>query len=267
MNDETTILDYTDRFGMLTQRSGDGGDSCFQTMHYSFGKFLINDKDVVKFNYWLSRLRKDNGVFVRHPDPTKWYSNPLNFSRDQTRALVFAMGAYGVEDQLKYNLLNLVKNFGFYPNKYPNYVLSTDSGYTAKTPDFASPENYAEYIRALYMTDNKYMLLLYPLVLLGDVFKLIGTLISVFYTDRDLSKSDDTNAISSHLQALNSMPTPLSWLARKIHSKYRPVIPNDQGITNGLESAMWAYWSGNNRPEYIEPMYYLYKPLLDKWFK
>jgi hypothetical protein len=262
--DQSNITNYLDLKGLPVQRDGDGGDCAQRIGMITFGRFLNRDGNIYQLNQWLSKITMDDGQFVRHPDPTKWYSNPKNFSRDQTRSLVMAMGAYGLKDQLKANLVQLIKSFGFYPNIYPNYVSPGDSGYVKKVPDIASPEHYAEYIRAFYASGDKRMLALYPVVLLGDCFKLLGALIDVFYTDKDLTRTDDVNSIMSHLQALRWMPTPLSWLARKIYTKYRPLVYNDENIVHGPESALYGYFF--NDPNGIQPIYYIYKPLMEKYF-
>jgi hypothetical protein len=258
------IKPYLDKYDLIVQKDGDGGDSAQRIGMWAFGSLFNSQPDEVEFYRQLKAITIGAGEFVRNPDPTKWYSNPLNFSRDQTRALVMAMGVYGFDLALFRNLKNLILNFFRYPNIYPNFTKPGDPSYIKKVPDIASPEDLGEYIRAFYSAGFKSMLLLYPLVLLGDLFKLLGTLISVFYVDRDLTQYDDLNSIMSFLQAFKWMPTPLSWLARKIYCKFRPVIPNKQSITSGPESALWAYFSG---PNDIYPMYELYKPLIEKYLK
>jgi len=263
--DQTNLNNYLDINGLPTELGGDAGDTAQRIGMICFGRYLTSNANPYQMRQWLQKITINPGTYCRNPAPTgAWWINPLNFSRDQTRSLVMAMGAYGITDQLKANLLNLIKNFGFYPNKYPNYVNPGDSGYVAKVPDFASPEHIAEYIRAFYASGNKWMLALYPAVLLGDCFKLLGSLIDVFYTDRDLARTDDVNSIMSHLQALNWMPTPLSWLARKLYIKYRPLVYTDANIVHGPESALYSYFFHD--PNGIQPIYYIYKPLMDKYF-
>ncbi len=262
---QSNITTYLDMRGLPVQKDGDGGDTAQRVGMITFGRYLNRDGNIYQIAQWLAKLTVGDGQFVRNPDPTMWYSNPKNFSRDQTRSLVMAMGAYALSEPLKANLKNLIKNFGFYPNVYPNFTSPGDKDYVKKIPDLASPEHYSEYIRALYACGNRSMLALYPVVLLGDCFKLLGTLIDVFYTDRDPTETDDVNSIMSHLQALNWMPTPLSWLARKIYSKYRPIANNPEGITVGPESALNGYFF--NDPNGIQPIYYIYKPLMDKYFR
>lgn len=247
--------------GVPGELNKDFGDSAQRIGMISFGKFLNETPNESEFNFWLSLITVGPGQFVRGPAPG-WWNNPLNFSRDQTRALVMAMGVYKKKGALKANFFSLIKNFGLYPNIYPNWVKPGDSGYVKKFPDIASPEHYSEYIRAFYSSGNNWMLALYPLVLLGDLFKLLGTLIAVFYTDRDPTQADDLNSIMSLLQAYKYLPTPLSWLSRKIYAKFRPVIPNNQGITDGPNSAMATYFGG---PNSIKPMVDLYKSLIDAY--
>lgn len=265
MENPQDLRNYLDLYtGLPVQKDGDGGDTAQRIGMICFGRYLNRDSNIYQMNQWLAKITVGPGQFVRNPDPSKWYSNPLNFSRDQTRSLVIAMGAYGLAEPIRVNLKNLLKSFGFYPNKYPDYVKPGDADYKAKVPDFASPEHYSEYIRALYACGNRKMLALYPVVLLGDCFKLLGALMDVFYTDRDLTRTDDVNSIMSHLQALKWMPTPLSWLARKIYVEHRPVVADNNGIQSGPESALYSYFF--NDPNGIEPLYYIYKPSMDKYF-
>lgn len=245
---------YTDINGLITEMNGDAGDTCQREGMLGFGLYMAGEPGKDLYDHAMSLLEVAPGVLVRNPWPKDaWWANPLNLSRDQTRPIVMAAGAYGDVQFLKDNLLNLIKNFFCYPNIYPNWTKPGDAEYVKKFPDIASPENLAEYIRAFKMAGYKKMGLLYPLVLLGDLFKLLGTLWSVFVVDRDPTQADDLNTIISHLQAFKALPTPLSWLSRKIYARFRP---------GGVKAALEKYFGG---PNSVHPMVELYEPLVDKY--
>jgi hypothetical protein len=81
---------YRDKFGLLVKKDGDGGDTAHTTgVYYSILAF-IGQPESAKFAVDAADLRFHLGRFMRHPDPSKWYSNPNNFTRDQNNPLICA---------------------------------------------------------------------------------------------------------------------------------------------------------------------------------
>lgn len=69
---------YLDEYGLIVQRDKDGGDAVYRNALYS-----VLASDIKHWNLTRSRCEVAPGIWVRHPDKTKWYSDPSNCSRDQ----------------------------------------------------------------------------------------------------------------------------------------------------------------------------------------
>lgn len=212
------VKPYRDKFGLLTQDDFDGGDSAHRTGLFYFGLYLNykNDPKILitikkDFQKDLSKLEYDKGKFIRNPDLSMWYSNPKNFSRDQTTPLVVAMGFLGQEESIKANLWQLIQGFGFYPNELKNWTNRTKS-LPLDYNDFAGLSDYGAYVRAL---NYKW---LYPYLIVSDI-QLLGSSVIRFmfsYLDQD-DTSDDINFTTHLLQSELVMPTPLSKLAKFLY--------------------------------------------------
>lgn len=94
-----------DTYALIVQRNGDGGDTLQREGMYAFGKWLRYSQEsntVViadpperrNSSSVMDRLEIRPGVFVRHPDPSKWYSNPATVSRDQLVPVFAYCAAY-----------------------------------------------------------------------------------------------------------------------------------------------------------------------------
>lgn len=186
-----------DEHGLIVQADGDGGDTAQRT-----GMFYFVYDDPASFARALDQLEVRPGVYVRHPHQHGFRSDPREFSRDQQRALVIALGAYGMTARLWRMTKEHVKRLGKYQNK-----------------DFVGPSHVGEYIRA-YGTSY-----LYPVLLVTDFALLLNSARIAIVHRYDPGHSDDNNHVMSLAQARYVMPTPASWLARKIYKKFRP--PND----------------------------------------
>ncbi len=101
---------FRDSWGLIVTANGDGGDSlrrenCFWLAHYLRGKMLLDQphsrlipQEVItlcevrkEIEIEGVRLTEATGVVIRHPDPTQWWSDPKNTSRDQTLGM-FILG-------------------------------------------------------------------------------------------------------------------------------------------------------------------------------
>lgn len=255
---------FRDKWGLITQKDFDGGDASHRTGLFYLGLYLNyqDDDNVVKiikkdFLKDLKKLKVDEGTFIRHPDPNMWYSNPGNFSRDQTTPLIVALGVFGEKDEIKANFKNLIYNYGFYPNTLKNWT-NQKKVFPLDFQDFAAFSDYGAYIRAL---DYKF---LYPVLMLTDAQLLGSSLIRVLIAQLDQDDSSDDINFSVHLiQSELNMPTPLSKLAKWI---YRNKLVNQEYKKENPVYSYWKYYfrhNGHNRPPIDElfkcPInYYIY---------
>jgi hypothetical protein len=259
---------YFDENGILSTIGPDGfdsGDGCQKMGLYRFGRYIKYKnnpeqlaREEAKYAQELDMLEcpTRKGWYIRSPSlGGKWWSNPYCFSRDQHRSLVMAMGALKQRKRLLRLIWEHIKRGGFYQN------IQTLEG-TSQFPDVMAPDHAGEMVRALYMAGFKFVLLLYPLLFIADLSALIGLLLS-FPKWKDPNEADDDNMVMSYLQAKMAMPTPISYLVRKIYFKYRPNCFGYSYDISGPESAI-AY---KHREETgAPPMYDLYGPIIRSEF-
>lgn len=127
---------YVDKYGLIVQQSGDGGDTAarmgeyyaLRAMKTQLGIPLLPTLNVCSFNAALLLLTV-NGDLIRYPDAP--YNVPTDTSRDQTRPMIIAAGLLDFK-----RAVELYAPKGFILKKYPN-------------GDVASPENGNEVRRAL----------------------------------------------------------------------------------------------------------------------
>ena len=240
-----------DQWGLIAQSPGndrDGGDTAQRTGAFYTGMYFLfkENKVVIKkiqkeFEKELDKITVEPGRFVRHPDPSKWYSNYENFSRDQTTSIVIAMGLYGgVKEQLclQKNFQNLLDNKGFYPNRLKNWdnqVKSLPYDYN----DIAGPSDYSTYIRALKL--NKWKWALY----LGDVQTFGQALINVvasYVTPNETS--NDINFTLTLLQAKDTWPTLWTRAAEYVYYNFRAFAPDtaEMGRASNPVQSAWNHY-------------------------
>lgn len=237
---------YRDKFGLITQTdpSMDGGDAAHRTGVFYYGMYLQyknNPEDLKKvktsFLADFNKLRVGPGQYVRHPDSTMWYSNPENFSRDQTTPLVIALGAFQETTELTANFKKLIDSHSFYPNKLKNWT-NEEKIFPFDYRDIAGPSDWGMYIRALKKQEY------YPALYLTD-WQLFGnalTRIVISHFD-DHDASDDINYTLLLLQAKETRPTFISDLTLWLYTHFRKVNPFTKKIDNqnGVASA-WEYY-------------------------
>lgn len=271
---------YFDAQGCLVNLSintGDGGDTAHNLGMYRFGKYLENKhnkerlaKEGFKFENELDMLEdpERKNWYRRHPNPGQWWSRSDNFTRDQQRPLVIAMGALKRRKRLCGIFWEHIKRGGFYQNsRHP------DPNRGPKLPDFAAPNHWGEYLRAFYMAGFKFLIVLYPLLLITDVFMHIGMLLNRKKW-KNPDHADDDNMIMSYTQAAEALPTPISWYSRRWYTKNRPLagyvdtmpLRNTNAtikITGPASAMAWKHRSETGAP----PFYTQWKPILDERFK
>lgn len=275
------LSDYIDTYGLICEIEPehilDGGDSANRTglfpiaAEYNNGFKMEADLDMTKdtamsaANVMLSKIEIKPGICVRNPDPTKWWSNPNYFSRDQQSAVVVGAGFSKNYSLVSSLFLNHLKRFGLYQNFQINGV-DVDGKKKFIQGDIATPEHLNLYIRALNLW------FLYPLLLIGDLFTVLNSLIIIYKSYRDADDtSNDLNHIAICLQAKKRLPTPISYLARKLYRYFRKNAGSDnQNRLSGFgpQTALDHYFGDTVNKRILgvssPPINELFKPFLEK---
>jgi len=236
------------------------------------------------------QLEVEPGIMIRNPDPTKWYSDPRNFSRDQMTPVIcfhalmadaptpiFALQARRDQSRL---LKACLKRKMFSQNIYPNWVdprLSKDDPnyqeVKAKTPDFINIELWGVFARTWINTP--WMPLALPVVILGDIFLVLSAMVKVWAPVSEDSNGgipkfrwpkpddvDDDNMNNILMVTQYVFPTIFSNLARKIYKKFRRrnLGNTEMGEPNAIMGAI-AWYNRNDNPEMTE----LARPLVARY--
>jgi hypothetical protein len=198
---------YRDRFGLITQANGDGGDSCNRLAHYYAALQIlnvpcddINRHPLDGFYISVQRLtaRLPFGRYRRHADTSMWYGDMDNVTRDQMSPMIATMVLMGTTELLKAHvglrLRRLLLHFSTHDQ------VEGSVGYRWKLPDVPSPTELANIIRGLKLK------LLYPLLSVLDLAL--------------LHEAKAANAANIHegqmlLNTAVSLRTETTWAARK----------------------------------------------------
>lgn len=240
---QEVLSSYRDSFGLIVQEGKDGGDAAHRIGTLYFGLYLIfkDNKVILKkiekdFDKDLDKIKVAPGKYVRHPDKTKWYSDPRNFSRDQTFPIVLALGAFDKKDELHANLNRLIENGSFYPNDLKNWT-NNPKKLPEDYNDIAFIGDYGNYIRSL----KKYEF--YPYLMFSDITLVVSSIIRVGFSYYDKAdNSDDLNLTLNLLQAESIMPTPSSIMAKWIYKTFKA-----KNFDNA--PAILSSWNYYYRPE------------------
>lgn len=197
---------FEDNNGLLTMKNLDGGDTLANESRYWFnialsGTISYRTRTMPEV---LNLLRNTTGDWVRNcrhnpvTPPAKSWDDPTDTSRDQETALIALLGLTGQTNLLKELLWRQLKRFTLFPNK-----------------DFMGPADAGNYIRAFKAW------YLWPILLVCDLALVAETVIRI---DAKLSdNSDDLNHTVLLLQARKVLPTPVSFVARKLYKWFRKV--------------------------------------------
>lgn len=270
---------YVDAYALISQRDGDGGDTLHREGMYAFGKWmrLHEDGKTVEIaeiperrnsRQIMNKFEVEPGIYVRHPDPMRWSSDPNTTSRDQLVPVIAYCGAYGDYGRLGRLFKATLKRGLFAQNIFK---IGDNDGQHWKVPD-TMVGTLGLFIRA----GGWYTAPLYPLLLTTDMADLFATLLNLiplhweesnlkfrFTENRDV---DDNNTIIGQLMAVKFKPTPISWLNRQIYAWTRSVNNGNTilGERNPVMGALSWYHraeAGGN-PEMAE----LYRPLIEEYF-
>lgn len=274
--------EFVDSYGLIVQvgayfpGSIDRGDSLQRNGFYALA-ITHNQKkssaiyvfEKYKFKRRMKKCNVGPGLYVRHPAPEgNAHTSIWKTSRDQMRSNIIAAGIFKQDGILKpilkalagrwFKFWNIMKDGEPDWNKAPN-----EWSMGRKFGDISGPEDFACYIRAL----RWYWL--YPVVAVLDVAMVLGSIVKIFVTVNNPKEYDDVSRIVLLYQAQKVMPTPLSWLARKLYKHFRPgyrVLASLDGATtytydskiSGPQYAMDGYFGNPWEPPFNE----LYRQLL-----
>ncbi|MBC7741807.1 MAG: hypothetical protein H7061_06405 [Bdellovibrionaceae bacterium] len=272
---------YIDAFAVIVQKDMDGGDTLHREAMYAFGKKLLLDhfSNTVSIlpasvrrpasEDIISQFEVKPGIYIRHPDPNKWYSNPRTTSRDQVLPVIAYCAAYEDYPRLG-RLFWATAKRGLFAQ---NVLRIADTENNWKIPD-PMHLNVAQFIRA----GGWWTAAFYPLLFVYDTIELFGTLITALPLHlkddhwiprwKQPNDVDDNNVVVQHLLAYYYKPTPISALSRYIYSVTRPSNLGNTllGEKNAVMGALRWYhrseYDGGANPEVAE----LYRPLVEKHF-
>lgn len=244
---------YRDEYGLIVQANGDGGDTAQRTGFYWLLVELNNPHSLmtlIDFRSEVGQLEVAPGILVRHPyqkevlndsgEVETFRADPNHFSRDQQDVCVMACG-FLHRALLKRIFKEQLKRYGRYQNK--------------DVPQLQTPGIFIRAFNAWY---------LYPLLLVTDfglLFSSISTVVSTMGKPEDV---DDLNHIARLLQATYILPTPVSWVARKLYAWLRPKSNGSATEPNRVMASLVHYFrkeAGGN-PEIAEQA----RPLVLKHF-
>lgn len=238
---------YIDRHGLICQKEADGslggGDTSNREALFAIAECLalLPIKRTMTWELRRSRLEQAPGLFIRHPGPgPSFWSDPKEWSRDQqspfTKALVFKNDTWTLNrlyDAHKKRLFKCQNNDWFGP---------------------------AVYIRAFKWYWLWPLLCIFDLAILVNSLIAIGLIPKYHYDKKKFLRitEDEVDIDINHtidlIYARKFMPTPISWLARKLYAWFRSF--------GGVQRA----WNHYFRPESGGPPFEeLYAPFIDRW--
>lgn len=269
---------YIDSYAIISQQDGDGGDALHREGMYAFGQWLrydgqTNTAVILELperqdpGRILAKFEVEPGIYVRHPDPHRWYSDPNTTSRDQLVPVIAYCAAYQDYERLA-RLYQATASRAMFAQ---NILRAGDGHKEAKVPD-TMIGTLGLFIRA----GGWWTAPLYPVLFVTDAADLMATILNVIPLHWEESHHrlrlteqrdvDDNNTIIAHLVAAHFKPTPLSWLNRQIYALTRPLNYGNTefGESNPVMGALTWYHrreAGGN-PEIAE----LYRPSVEEYF-
>lgn len=218
---------FIDKWGLLDKvYMPDGGDTCHREGTFWSLLGMMSDADSV---LWLERFHRDeddylaimkklhvdNGVFVRHVRPLNDVNSWDRMSRDQFQPMVIAAGYWSKEELSKIIKGHRSRGFLFCTNTRKNGATRHNHGkvvageirdYGWKLPDITGLEILGNFIR------SKKSWFFYLALFICDIEGLFGSIKWRCFPKHNIA----LNHTLSLLQACHRLPTPLSWLSRKI---------------------------------------------------
>lgn len=214
-----------------------------------------------------------DGIWIRNPDNTKWYSDSRNVSRDQLTPVICYYSILSDKNarQIQGRLLKACLKRGmFAQNTYPNWIVPMANPGAKKVPDFITPDLWAVFARTWIKTP--WLPLALPTIILGDIFLVFTALAKVFapisgdgtlrFRAQGPNDVDDDNINNILMTTQYVFPTPFSWLARKIYKTFRK--KNYGNINLGEKNPIMGALMWYHRDENIE-IAEIARPLVEKY--
>ena len=259
MNYNSLFSKYIDKFNLITQRreaGADGGDTCHRVCNILLcakldgTQYSFDNKPLIESYYrCIGDFEITKDVYRRHPDTTKWYSLPENFSADQATMLLAAMLAFGDTERLKGFGKKLIERKGFHQNTHPNYEKPGDKGYVTKIADIVRPSQIAIILRGMRAP------VLYPLIFVLDLFLFIDIILNMFDDYRSRKKGKRTDAYTMMTAILLTTKLKYDTLPAKLVRKLMRFTDYKSAITWIFEPAE------HNDP----PIHKILLPLCEKY--
>lgn len=254
-------------------------------LHFKLNKMSKPEYDFLLLRYEdvLNKLQdpKDPSNFARTIVPNYWGSRHNVMSRDQMTPNLVALAMNDkprtwkvfINHLLRRALLFTTNNYDnwSYPPGDPKYVASENKWHIA---DITALSYWNIYLRALprwaWIVGS---VPLYLTLCLFDLDTLINSVIKVLWYGKDPTNTDDIQHIGMLTQAAYSVPTPFSWLARKIYAKWRPLAmrtefspveqPKYENETNPTQVVLNCYYRHlGNGPLLNE----IWRPIVEELF-
>lgn len=265
--------------------SNDGGDSLNRDGQFACLDILgmkINGSKSSAFDH-LAILKShlvgslSDPQWVRNKIQEPW-NNPKNCTRDQIGPAIIALGFLGEKNMVKVTWWQTLARFLFFPNverDYPGtkksflpiYWRKGDRIHESKWavrdgwkwepdgPDLCGPNDIAMFLRAM---DCK---MAWPLVFFLDAFLCIGALVHCLVYARDKDNVDDMQFLLLLCQSKEVMPTPLSWLSRKLFIALRPKnLGNEDHLDRRTLNKITLLQSGEINDSVMGALAWYYRP-------
>lgn len=239
------LKNYLDSDGWIMHRKSDGGlegGDAAQRMFMSLTFKYLSSQDPIEKSEIISEGLKRwsqikaksfdvNGKTkvepVRHPDESQWYGQPGQMSGDQLEAVVCFLLITKRTKELGALFWRLFKRAGFAWNVKHIWPKPEDKW---KMPDWVGIRFAGYFMRYRILSNPPEAFLWSSFLLAADVRHIISV---IFLIANSLRKgdecSDDLNCLLSHLARKYTLPTPISWLSRKIYKWLRPKVrPEDR---------------------------------------
>lgn len=236
----TEIEKFIDEWGTFDKHyKPDGGDSCHRVgMYFTLlglmgptqnGKYPFSTHD--HFCKMFSKHHVAPGIFVRHPNADWDASDWDRMSRDQLHPMIMAAGLWKKAQLKAITKGHLKRGFVFTNNTRRNGANKRNHGimeagevrnYNWKIPDPTGPEIWAIFIRAWGAW------FLWPLLLIFDLESLFGSIKWRLWPTHNIAM----NHCLVTLYSAKRLPTPVSWLSRKIMPVERLILLIEDHFTD-----------------------------------
>ena len=186
------------------------------------------------------------GLYTRSVGSPTW-----DVSADQLISVLCSHIAGGFDGSALMMFLQMTFRLGFAQN-----IHDINGSTKLQMPDLMAPRALPLFARM--------NVILYPLTMLADLYLIVMAISAVIYARGSTDNVYQNDTIMTLAVCAYRMPTPISWLARKIFVKLLPAnLGSGNGVTPVYGSLLWYHrpQAGGN----IE-IAQMYKPICDKYF-